>query len=74
MVTLFGHVRSVSTTGINGEYFSNGIFFGCMDFGAMVFIFRVSCEFLVVKCKNPLTFSGSEGSAAAVMRLSPLGK
>ena len=70
MVTLFGHVRSVSTTGINGEYFSKAIFLGCVGFGAMVFVFR---DFVVIM-KNPLTFSGSEGSAAAVMRLSPLGK
>jgi hypothetical protein len=40
VVTLFGHVRSVSTTGINGEYFSNCIFLGCVGFGAMVFVFR----------------------------------
>jgi hypothetical protein len=41
---LFGHVRSVSTTGMNGEYFSNCIFLGCVGFGAMVFVFRNFCR------------------------------
>jgi hypothetical protein len=32
----FGQVRSSSTTGIHGRYFSNGIFCGVTDGGGMV--------------------------------------
>jgi hypothetical protein len=39
VVTLFGQVRSFSTTGMNGVYFSNGIFFGVTGFGAMLRFF-----------------------------------
>jgi hypothetical protein len=39
VVTLFGQVRSFNTTGMNGVYFSNGIFFGITGFGAMLRFF-----------------------------------
>ena len=62
---MFGHVRSVSTTGINGEYFSNCIFLGCVGFGAMVL------SFVVMKKPPDLFrfrgFGGSGYEAVAVM-------